>query len=203
MKTRNFRMFGVVLSCFYCLGCVQLDFLLFAGEPSSMDDYDFTKEELNGIDPSRITSERIDIPGTSDKLHAIYVERDLSELDPRLSPDDNITVIFSHGNRGNILLYWYRVGYFEDMGFNVVIYDYRGYGASDGETTEANLYQDAEVAYDYAKSKGAGRVFSVGHSMGGCPAIWLCSPESGRKLAGCFTESAFASAEHLINESRV
>jgi uncharacterized protein len=180
-------------------GCVKLDSFLFDSQGAKLSDYDFTSDALDGIDPSRITSELVPVGGSGDLMHVIWVERDVKELDPRLDPADGITVVFSHGNTGNMLRYWYRVGYFEDMGFNVLMYDYRGYGASTGTTTEAHVYEDAETAYDYArKRRGAGAVISVGYSLGGAPAIHLCSPSSGREAAACFTESAFASVDELV-----
>ncbi len=199
MKTGIFVGVGTLLVMAATSGCIKMDSFMFDGDPAELADYDFTSEALNGIPPERITSELVQGPNSSEGVHIIYIERDVTELDPRLDPEDNITVVLSHGNRGNIFLYWYRAAYFEDMGFNVLIYDYRGYGASEGETTEAKLYEDAELAYDEAKRRGAGAVFSAGYSMGGGPAIWLCSPEGGRVVAGCFTESAFTGAERLIN----
>lgn len=180
-------------------GCVKLDGFLFDSQGASLDDYDFTSDALDGIAPDRITSELVPSGEGGDLMHVIYVERDVAKLDPRLDPADDITVVFSHGNTGNMLRYWYRVGYFEDMGFNVLMYDYRGYGASGGTTTEGHIYVDVETAYDYVKEKhDAGAVFSVGYSLGGAPAIHLCSPESGREVAACFTESAFASVDELV-----
>jgi len=183
-------------------GCVKLDGFLFAGEDASLDDYDFTAEDLDGIDPSRITSELIPSANPDTAIHVIYVERDEAELDPRLADAGPITVVFSHGNRGNMLLYWYRAGYFEDMGFNVLMYDYRGYGASEGETTERHVYEDARTAYEYALARDPGaRIISVGYSMGGAPAIWLCSSETAPAPFACFTESAFSSVESIVQEA--
>jgi fermentation-respiration switch protein FrsA (DUF1100 family) len=181
--------------------CIKMDFFLFDSEPASLEDYDFTSENLDGIPADRITSELIPSQQPGKDIHVIFVERDEAEIDPRIDPDRRVTVLFSHGNRSNMLLYWYRVGYFEDMGFNVLMYDYRGYGASDGETTERHVYEDAETAYDYLAARDdVGDIVSVGYSMGGAPAIWLCSPESGRQVLGCFTEAAFASTDKLIDD---
>jgi hypothetical protein len=181
--------------------CIKMDFFLFDSEPATLEDYDFTSEELDGIPPERITSELIPSAQEGKDLHVIFVERDVTELSPSLPQDENITVIFSHGNRQNMLLYWYRAGYFEDMGFNVLMYDYRGYGASDGDTTEEHLYEDAETVYDYAaRREDVGKIVSVGHSMGAGPAIWLCAPSSGREVLGCFTEAGLSGTQKLIDD---
>ncbi len=182
-------------------GCFKLDGFLFAGEPLTLEDYDFTTPDFDGIDTDRITSELVQVGETGEQIHVIFVERDLEHLDPRIDPNEGVTVVFSEGNRENIAKYWYRAGYFEDMGFNVLMYDYRGYGASDGETSEESTYQDAVAAYDAAVTREeVGAILSFGYSMGGGPTLFLCSPESKWEVLGCVTESAFASTELLFEE---
>lgn len=80
------------------------------------------------------------------------------------------TVVYAHGNGGN-LSYCDWVG--ESLaarGFDVLLFDYRGYGQSEGESAgEAGLYADAEAAYDFlTKERGvpAGRVVLYGQSLG-------------------------------------
>lgn len=184
-------------------GKKKLDYMLFASEPASLDDYDFTREDLDGIDPARITSELIPSAKAGVAIHVVYIERDAAKLDPRIPAEAGVTVLVSHGTGSNILGYFYRAAYFEEMGFNVLIYDYRGYGASGGETTEAHLYEDAATAYDYTTGKdGVGAVVAYGFSLGGGPTIWLCSPESGRDVLACVTESTFTSAEDFFADFR-
>lgn len=191
----------LLLAACLASGCISLDFALFASEEASLEDYDFTSPELDGIDPARITSELIEVgDGSGERIHVIFVERDATKLDPRIDPDLGLTVIFSHGNYRNMLHYWHRVGYFEQLGFHVLVYDYRGYGASDGETNQANLHADAEAAYDSARSReGVGLILSHGYSMGGVAATHLCAPESEREVIGCFTEAIWANTQGLAD----
>ena len=182
--------------------CVKLDFFLYDSGEASLDDYDFTSEDLDGIPPDRITSELIPVGDSGDEMHVIFVKRDVSKLDSRFSPDDGLTVVYSHGNYLNMLQYFYRLSYWEDMGFNVLMYDYRGYGASSGETNENNIYEDVETAYDYAAAQdGVGLLFAVGRSMGGAPTIYLCSDEADRDLAACFVESTFSGTDQLVDDA--
>jgi pimeloyl-ACP methyl ester carboxylesterase len=60
------------------------------------------------------------------------------------------TVIYFHGNGGNINgLGWLGEG-LAARGFDVLLFDYRGYGRSEGEMTdERGVYADADAAYDY------------------------------------------------------
>jgi len=80
------------------------------------------------------------------------------------------TVVYAHGNGGN-LSYCEWVG--ESLaarGFDVLLFDYRGYGRSEGEAAgEGGLYADAEAAYDFVtRDRGvpAGRVVLYGQSLG-------------------------------------
>ncbi len=80
------------------------------------------------------------------------------------------TVVYAHGNGGN-LSYCDWVGEsFAARGFDVLLFDYRGYGRSEGEAAgEAGLYADAEAAYDFVTGERgvpAGRVVLYGQSLG-------------------------------------
>src|SRR6185369_9402362 len=60
------------------------------------------------------------------------------------------TVIFFHGNGGNIANVGWLAQRFASHGFNVLIFDYRGYGASDGVAAkELELYADGDAAVDF------------------------------------------------------
>jgi len=191
-----------VCAALLATSCVKLDFFLWDGAPATLEDYDFSAEDLDGIPPERITSELIPVGDEGDELHMLFVSRDESKLDSRFNPDDGITALFSHGRYNNMLKYVYRLGYWEDMGFNVVMYDYRGYGASSGETSEKNMYEDAVAAYDYAVAQpGVGTIVSVGYSLGGAPAVYLCSDDSERQVAACIVEATFSSVDQMADIS--
>ncbi len=194
------RLVIAILVVVAATGCVKLDFFLWDGVPATLEEYDFSSEDLDGIPPDRITSELIPVGESGDEIHVLFVARDEAKLDPALAADKGITVIFSHGRYNNMLKYVYRLGYWEDMGFNVLMYDYRGYGASSGETSETNMYEDVVAAYDYAKTQpGVGTIVSVGYSLGGAAAVYLCSEESGRKVAACIVEATFSSVDQMAD----
>lgn len=191
----------LALGIYFTAGCQRnADNLLFSSEPASLKDYDFTKPRLDGIDPSRIESFLTPSGDNGARIHVIYVSRDAKKLDPRLDPEARITVLFSHGTGGNMLWYWYRLAYFEDMGFNVVMYDYRGYGASEGVTTESHLYEDVATVYDYLTERSdVGAIVAAGFSMGGAPTLWLCNSQD-RPVAACITESTFEDARSFMED---
>ena len=64
-------------------------------------------------------------------------------------------LLFFHGNAGNMSHRWESVEIFHRLGLNVFIFDYRGYGQSDGKPSESGLYADARAAWQYlTKTKG-------------------------------------------------
>ena len=61
------------------------------------------------------------------------------------------TVLFFHGNAGNISHRLQSIDIFNRMNLNVFILDYRGYGQSEGATTEKGTYLDAQASWDHLK----------------------------------------------------
>jgi fermentation-respiration switch protein FrsA (DUF1100 family) len=88
------------------------------------------------------------------------------------------TVLFFHGNAGNIS---HRLDYllmFKGLGYDVLIVDYRGYGQSTGAPSEEGTYRDAMAASRWlSESRGIrpGVVVLVGESLGGAVASWLAA----------------------------
>ncbi|MEW5800325.1 MAG: alpha/beta hydrolase, partial [Bacteroidota bacterium] len=110
-------------------------------------------------------------------------------------------ILYNHGNRDHLQFYWDRVELFYKMGFNVFIYDYQGYGMSEGEPSEAGVYSDATAAYANVRSQGFAdsSITVYGFSLGGAPAIHLASSVfTPRRL---ITEAAFASASVLTKSA--
>jgi len=65
------------------------------------------------------------------------------------------TILFLHGNAGNISHRLGKIAFFYEMGLSVMIFDYRGFGKSTGRPTEKGVYEDAQAAKDFLlKNKG-------------------------------------------------
>jgi len=96
-------------------------------------------------------------------------------------PADDVsrgTLLFFHGNAGNISGRLESVKQFHELGLNVLIVDYRGYGQSTGSPSEEGIYRDAETGWEYlteAQSVEAQQVVVFGRSMGGGAATWLAA----------------------------
>jgi alpha-beta hydrolase superfamily lysophospholipase len=110
------------------------------------------------------------------------------------------TVVFFHGNGGNIANVSWLAQRFASHGFNVFIFDYRGYGASDGAAAkEMELYADGDAAVDFViKQKGirAGQVVLYGQSLGTA----IVSDVASRRTVGAVVlESGFSSASSVAS----
>ena len=107
--------------------------------------------------------------------------------------DSKYTLLFSHGNGGNISHRVEKIGMLSKLGLDVFIFDYRGYGRSSGRPSEKGFYRDVEAAYNYLVSEKniqPERIIVYGESLGGSVAIDLASRKKVRAL---ITESAFSS----------
>jgi len=106
-------------------------------------------------------------------------------------------VLFCHGNAGNISHRLDSIRIFHDLGLSVLIFDYRGYGRSEGSPTEEGTYLDAESAWEYLVSvKGVRteKIILFGRSLGSAVAADLALR---RKAAGIIIESGFKSIPAL------
>jgi uncharacterized protein len=88
------------------------------------------------------------------------------------------TVLHIHGNAGNITGHFQHVAWLPSAGWNVLCFDYRGYGQSEGKMTRAGSIADAHAALDYLLTRGDvdhARIVSLGQSLGGAVGIVLAA----------------------------
>lgn len=91
------------------------------------------------------------------------------------------TVLFFHGNAGNISQRLDYLQMFHRLRYSTLIVDYRGYGKSTGTPSETGTYRDAEAAWDHvrhARLARPGDVVIAGESLGGAVASWLAAKVS-------------------------
>ncbi len=109
-------------------------------------------------------------------------------------------VLFCHGNAGNISHRLETVEYILDLGADIMIFDYRGFGKSEGSPGENEVYQDAIACYNWLitkKSYTADQIIVFGRSLGGAIAVDLASKVN---CSGLIVESSFTSAKAMANE---
>lgn len=102
------------------------------------------------------------------------------------------TILFCHGNAGNISDRLDYLGIFQRLGLSTFIFDYRGFGLSAGRPSEAGTYLDSEAAWDFlVNRKGISpkRLILYGESLGGAVAARLAAkePAGALILASAFT----------------
>lgn len=107
-------------------------------------------------------------------------------------------VLYFHGNAGNRRLRVRDCTDFTDVGLDVLLFDYRGYGDNPGRPNESDLARDAATIWRFATGEfgvPSERVLLYGESLGGAVAIRLAKElcDAGTPPAGLFTSSTFSS----------
>jgi fermentation-respiration switch protein FrsA (DUF1100 family) len=141
-----------------------------------------TPDPRLGLDPRRVTTRTQD----GVRLVGWVMSGDAS----------GVWMLVLHGNAGNISTdgrpeHYQRL---RALGLNLLAFDYRGYGESEGAPTEAGLYRDADAAYAYLRDSlhvPPDRIVIFGHSLGSAVAIDLASrvPARGLVVEGSFTSA--------------
>jgi fermentation-respiration switch protein FrsA (DUF1100 family) len=109
------------------------------------------------------------------------------------------TVLFFHGNAGNISHRLDSIAIFHELGLDTFIVDYRGYGRSEGKPSEEGTYRDAEAAWQYLVAQRGidpASIIVFGRSIGGGVAAWLATRH---KAAALVVESSFTSAVEMAH----
>ena len=100
-------------------------------------------------------------------------------------------ILYLHGQDATIGKNLEHTERFHQFGWNVLVIDYRGFGASYGkeQPSEEKIYEDALAALKYLKSKFASnKIFIYGHSLGGAVAIELANQPDSSDTAGVIVE---------------
>jgi len=185
-------------------GCIKLNDIAFYNETITdylLDDYntdlDFKLDSIynvQNIHEFSVNSNGFDIA-------AIYIG-ELSDI------DTDTIILYCHGQTRHMDHYWQRAKLLANCGgkerYGVLMFDYRGYGKSEGTPTEQGMYEDVRAAYQWLLNEGASsqRIIIYGFSLGSAPATDLAaygmSNEFPIKL---ILESPFASTDFIAQES--
>jgi len=128
-----------------------------------------------------------------------FVTEDNVKLHGWFIPNKNAkgTVLFFHGNAGNISHRLDSIAIFNRLELNVFIIDYRGYGQSEGKITEKGIYRDAEASWNYlSRIQGISekQIIIFGRSLGASIASRLASKHTPAAL---IIESGFTSVPSM------
>ena len=111
------------------------------------------------------------------------------------------TVLYFHGNAGNISHRLAIIRLLHELGLAVMIVDYRGYGRSTGKPGEQGTYRDALAAWRHltlTRGTDADSIVIYGRSLGGGVAAWLATQVDP---GGLILESTFTSIEAMARKA--
>jgi len=112
------------------------------------------------------------------------------------------TVVHMHGNAQNMTAQWPYVEWVPARGYNVLVFDYRGYGQSHGKPDPKGVFEDAVAALDYVRSRpdiDTGKIFVFGQSLGGMIAI-AAAGASPKGVRAVLAEAPFHSYTALSDD---
>ena len=110
-------------------------------------------------------------------------------------------ILWCHGNAGNITDRYEKMVLMLQIPVNVFLFDYRGYGKSDGTTNEEGMYKDTKAAMNFLLEKQhyeLDNIIIYGNSLGGAAAIELALHVSA---AGLIIQSSFTSVADMAKET--
>jgi uncharacterized protein len=119
---------------------------------------------------------------------------------PAKSGKPRATIVFSHGNSGAIGHHLGFAIWFVEAGFNVMMYDYRGFGKSGGSVDRRGMLDDVKAVFHYvAKRPGVNpaRLISYGHSLGGAKSVTALAESPIKGLRAVIVDGAFASYQTM------
>ena len=117
------------------------------------------------------------------KLKSWFIEKDLKKFK---------TILFFHGNAGNLFNRVYKLNELNKLDLNILIISWRGFSGNEGEPSEKNLYHDAKEAVKWLNNRGVDNknIILYGESLGTGVAT-----ELGKRniFGGIILESPFTS----------
>jgi len=126
----------------------------------------------------------------AEKLHGWWI--------PAKQPNTP-TILYFHHNAINIGANVSQALQFREMGYSIFLFDYRGFGQSEGGfPTESQLYEDAQAAWNYLTQErkiSANQIIIYGHSIGGAIAIDLATKQPEAALL--IVQSSFTSIRDM------
>lgn len=180
MRSFKLQYLIVLLLCAISISsCLNLDDAMFNNWKVDRYEYDayeggeFQLDDKYTIDSSKVTAMTIPLYDQSGKIyeiHAVYLG-DLDQI------DQDTVILYCHGNTGHIDYYFQRAKLLYQMSnrgkYGVLLFDYRGYGKSEGNPSEANMIFDTRYIVNHLKTLGVtgDQLIMYGYSLGSIPSV--------------------------------
>jgi fermentation-respiration switch protein FrsA (DUF1100 family) len=116
------------------------------------------------------------------------------------NPNCKYVIVVSHGNAGNLSDRGALADDLLQLGFSVLLYDYQGYGLSEGEPSIRNVCDDGLAVYDYLHNErnyGGDSIILYGESLGCAVA---CNTSANRPCRALILQSGFSSLKQISSE---
>ena len=113
------------------------------------------------------------------------------------------TVIHFHGNAQNMTAHFAFVSWLPAQGFNVFVFDYRGYGKSAGSPNRKGVHMDSCAALDYLRSRDdidTERILVFGQSLGGATSLAALQGAGSKGVRAVAIDSAFYSYRVIVRD---
>lgn len=113
------------------------------------------------------------------------------------------TVIHFHGNAQNMTAHFGFVSWLPAEGFNLFVFDYRGYGKSAGKPIRNGVFEDSRAAIDYVRSRNdiqKDKLLIFGQSLGGTQAIAAVGDGNRQGVRAVVVESTFLSYRSIVKD---
>lgn len=165
------------------VGCAPASLDPFLYAPVTTDRYNLSTAVIANFTERTTTT----IDGVT--LHYIFA--------PGTSP---ITLLYCHGQGSDLADAWPRIELLHPLGYNLVVWDYRGFGRSTGSPTEQGIVIDEQTIYDALVTDGgvdATKLVYYGRSFGGATCIDLATHKAPAVLV---EESTFTSVDALVHD---
>lgn len=184
-KTKNLCVVvAVILAAILFAGCFDLDDSLFNRKPLS-------SYALSTLVIPEAHREFVELNSQGKKIYGYFVTSN------GVHPD--VTILYCQGNKYHLQFYWDRVELLYRTGCNVFIFDYQGFGMSEGTPSEGALYADGHAALEYLLNRPGvdrSKLVFYGFSLGNVVTFNLGATEFTPKVI--IAEAPFASADALV-----
>lgn len=119
-------------------------------------------------------------------------------LVPKTNPKP-ITLLHFHGNAANLIYQYKTIAPLTKFGYSILLFDYSGFGFSEGKATRKNVLKDGLSALEYVKNRDDlknNRIVIYGHSLGGHLAGVIAAMKQN-EIDGLVIEGAFSSHKDI------
>jgi len=113
------------------------------------------------------------------------------------------TVVHFHGNAQNMTAHYSFVDWLPRAGFNLFVFDYRGYGVSEGEPARLGVYEDSLAAIRYVQQRSdidTNRIVLLGQSLGGANALAAVGRGDVTAVRAIAAEASFYSYRSIVRD---